>query len=113
MFSKVFLVLEYCSTSTQSLIVCVDVSFLAFQAGFVCSWLNPNKDTMGALDLGGASTQITFETSETIESKENMMKLMLYGRTYTLYTHSFLCYGKDQFLKKLLAYQIQVVSTKE
>ncbi|KAI3372576.1 hypothetical protein L3Q82_022703 [Scortum barcoo] len=72
--------------------------------GFVGRWLNPGRDTIGALDLGGASTQITFEILENdVEDKNNLMELKLYGQTYKLYTHSFLCYGQDQFLRKLLA----------
>lgn len=84
------------------------MSFLAIQYGFVGRWLNPGRESIGALDLGGASTQITFETSEKVEDKDNMMKLKLYGQTYSLYTQSFLCYGQDQFLRKLLAHLITV-----
>ncbi|XP_047236313.1 ectonucleoside triphosphate diphosphohydrolase 2-like isoform X2 [Girardinichthys multiradiatus] len=75
--------------------------------GFVGHWLNPGRTTIGALDLGGASTQITFQTSQELENQENLMKLTLYGQTYTLYTHSFLCYGQDQFIRKLLAHLIK------
>lgn len=75
--------------------------------GFISRWLNPGKPTIGALDLGGASTQITFETSEKVENPENAMALKLFGRTYNLYTQSFLCYGQDQFLRKLLAQLIK------
>ncbi|XP_038123669.1 ectonucleoside triphosphate diphosphohydrolase 2-like [Cyprinodon tularosa] len=75
--------------------------------GFVGRWLNPGRSTTGALDLGGASTQITFQTSQKLENQDNLMKLTLYGKTYTLYTQSFLCYGQDQFLRKLLAHLIQ------
>ncbi|XP_054876462.1 ectonucleoside triphosphate diphosphohydrolase 2-like [Poeciliopsis prolifica] len=75
--------------------------------GFVGHWLNPGRNTIGAMDLGGASTQITFETSQKLEDLKDQMKLTLYGNTYTLYTHSFLCYGQDQFLKRLLAHLIQ------
>lgn len=75
--------------------------------GFVGHWLNPGRKTIGALDLGGASTQITFETSEEIEDRSNAMELILYGQRYKLYTQSFLCYGQDQFLSKLLALLIQ------
>lgn len=89
---------------------CPDMSFLATQYGFVGRWLNPGRETIGALDLGGASTQITFETSEKVEDKDNEMKLNLYGKTYRLYTQSFLCYGQDQVLKKLLAHLIKVSS---
>ncbi|XP_014826484.1 PREDICTED: ectonucleoside triphosphate diphosphohydrolase 2-like [Poecilia mexicana] len=74
---------------------------------FVGHWLNPGRNTIGALDLGGASTQITFETSQNLENPDNQMNLTLYGQAYTLYTHSFLCYGQDQFLKRLLAHLIQ------
>lgn len=74
--------------------------------GFVGRWLNPGKDTIGALDLGGASTQITFQTSVKTESPETSMNLKLYGQNYQLYTHSFLCYGQDQFLRKILAHLI-------
>uniref|UniRef100_A0A671NX32 Ectonucleoside triphosphate diphosphohydrolase 2b n=1 Tax=Sinocyclocheilus anshuiensis TaxID=1608454 RepID=A0A671NX32_9TELE len=71
--------------------------------GFVGQWLSPGRDTVGALDFGGASTQITFETKQTVENKDNLMKLQLYGRDYQIYTKSFLCYGRDQVLLRLLA----------
>uniref|UniRef100_A0A8C2JV15 Ectonucleoside triphosphate diphosphohydrolase 2 n=1 Tax=Cyprinus carpio TaxID=7962 RepID=A0A8C2JV15_CYPCA len=75
--------------------------------GFVGRWLSPGKDTAGALDLGGASTQITFETKQTVENKDNLMQLRLYGRDYQIYTQSFLCYGRDQVLLRLLALLIK------
>lgn len=63
-----------------------------------------SQETYGALDLGGASTQITFvPRNQTIESPENALYFRLYGKDYNVYTHSFLCYGKDQaLLKKLI-----------
>ncbi|XP_029467060.1 ectonucleoside triphosphate diphosphohydrolase 2 isoform X2 [Rhinatrema bivittatum] len=71
--------------------------------GWIGRWIHPRKQTVGAMDLGGASTQITFETQEKIENPEDEMKLRLYGQTYIVYTHSFLCYGRDQVLKRLFA----------
>uniref|UniRef100_A0A8D0H1E6 Ectonucleoside triphosphate diphosphohydrolase 2 n=1 Tax=Sphenodon punctatus TaxID=8508 RepID=A0A8D0H1E6_SPHPU len=71
--------------------------------GWIGRWIHPIKSTLGAMDLGGASTQITFETQEHIESPENEVTLRLYGRMYKVYTHSFLCYGRDQVLKRLLS----------
>ncbi|KAG8535379.1 hypothetical protein GDO81_028695, partial [Engystomops pustulosus] len=62
--------------------------------------------TSGALDLGGASTQITFESDDFIESEDNSLHFRLYGRSYNVYTHSFLCYGKDQALRLQLANRI-------
>lgn len=69
-------------------------------------------ETMGALDLGGASTQITFvpHRSAGSESPNNSIVFRLYGNDYNLYTHSFLCYGKDQALRLTLAQQTQVDS---
>uniref|UniRef100_A0A8C6S7J0 Ectonucleoside triphosphate diphosphohydrolase 1 n=1 Tax=Nannospalax galili TaxID=1026970 RepID=A0A8C6S7J0_NANGA len=83
------------------------------------SWLNfispdsYSQETFGALDLGGASTQITFvPLNATIESPENSLQFRLYGKDYTVYTHSFLCYGKDQALWQKLAKDIQVSSSR-
>uniref|UniRef100_A0A8C3SE25 Ectonucleoside triphosphate diphosphohydrolase 2 n=1 Tax=Chelydra serpentina TaxID=8475 RepID=A0A8C3SE25_CHESE len=61
------------------------------------------KPTLGAMDLGGASTQITFETQKLIEDPQNGVTLRLYGQTYKVYTHSFLCYGRDQILRRMLS----------
>ncbi|NP_001004643.1 ectonucleoside triphosphate diphosphohydrolase 2a.1 [Danio rerio] len=76
--------------------------------GFVGQWITPGRDTVGALDFGGASTQITFVTKQTVENKDDLMKLRLYGRDYQIYTHSFLCYGRDQVLLRLLAHLITI-----
>lgn len=74
-------------------------------------WLSPGRPTLGALDFGGASTQITFATQEEIEDRRDRIKLRLYGQEYSLYTHSFLCYGQDQVLKRLLAHIVKVTLT--
>ncbi|XP_007478783.1 ectonucleoside triphosphate diphosphohydrolase 1 isoform X2 [Monodelphis domestica] len=66
------------------------------------------QETSGALDLGGASTQITFvPLKEDIESQDNSLHFRLYGKNYDVYTHSFLCYGKDQALRLKLVSNIQ------
>ncbi|XP_017546696.1 ectonucleoside triphosphate diphosphohydrolase 2 [Pygocentrus nattereri] len=75
--------------------------------GFVGHWLFPGRNTVGALDFGGASTQITFETGEKVEDSNNLMMLRLYGRNYRIYTQSFLCYGRDQMLRQLLAHLVK------
>uniref|UniRef100_A0A7M4EZQ4 Ectonucleoside triphosphate diphosphohydrolase 8 n=1 Tax=Crocodylus porosus TaxID=8502 RepID=A0A7M4EZQ4_CROPO len=62
-----------------------------------------NNEVLGALDLGGASTQITFQPSGTIEDNSTKVFFRLYGTEYSIYTHSYLCYGRDQALKMLLA----------
>ncbi|XP_010600727.1 ectonucleoside triphosphate diphosphohydrolase 2 [Loxodonta africana] len=75
--------------------------------GWVGRWFPPKKGTMGAMDLGGASTQITFETASPAEDPASEVQLCLYGQRYRVYTHSFLCYGRDQVLQRLLASVIQ------
>uniref|UniRef100_A0A3Q1FAS5 Ectonucleoside triphosphate diphosphohydrolase 1 n=1 Tax=Acanthochromis polyacanthus TaxID=80966 RepID=A0A3Q1FAS5_9TELE len=75
-------------------------------------FLSPSQglETTGALDLGGASTQISFvsDNYDGSESPSNSVTFRLYGNDYNLYTHSFLCYGKDQVLRLALAQQTQV-----
>uniref|UniRef100_A0A3Q3X7J5 Ectonucleoside triphosphate diphosphohydrolase 1 n=1 Tax=Mola mola TaxID=94237 RepID=A0A3Q3X7J5_MOLML len=68
-------------------------------------------ETTGALDLGGASTQISFVSDKYngSESPSNSVNFRLYGNDYNLYTHSFLCYGKDQALLMTQAKQTQSV----
>ncbi|XP_066188704.1 ectonucleoside triphosphate diphosphohydrolase 2 isoform X2 [Sylvia atricapilla] len=78
--------------------------------GWLGEWIQPQKKTLGAMDFGGASTQITFETRDTIENPRNEVMLKLYGQAYKVYTHSFLCYGRDQVLKRLLSKLLQAES---
>ncbi|KAM7033654.1 ectonucleoside triphosphate diphosphohydrolase 2 isoform 2-T2 [Acridotheres tristis] len=78
--------------------------------GWLGEWIQPQKKTLGAMDFGGASTQITFETRDTIENPRNKVMLKLYGQAYKVYTHSFLCYGRDQVLKRLLSKLLQAES---
>ncbi|KAM6244035.1 ectonucleoside triphosphate diphosphohydrolase 8-like [Porphyrio hochstetteri] len=63
----------------------------------------PVEDVVGALDLGGASTQITFLPGTTIDDSSTRALLRLYGTNYSIYTHSYLCYGQKQALNMLMA----------
>ncbi|XP_059159134.1 ectonucleoside triphosphate diphosphohydrolase 1-like [Physella acuta] len=60
--------------------------------------------TIGALDLGGASTQITFvpDSNASMPSEYNT-SLRLFGHNYTVYTHSYLCYGVMEVTNQILA----------
>ena len=65
-----------------------------------------NRQTFGALDMGGASTQITFVPTTTAP---NSVKLTLYGKEYSVYTHSFLCYGLREAQRRFLAQLVKVM----
>uniref|UniRef100_A0A8D2J693 Ectonucleoside triphosphate diphosphohydrolase 3 n=1 Tax=Varanus komodoensis TaxID=61221 RepID=A0A8D2J693_VARKO len=61
------------------------------------AWVHPHgAETTGALDLGGASTQISFIPEESTEASDSMLQVQLYGYPYKVYTHSFQCYGRDE-----------------
>lgn len=59
------------------------------------------------MDLGGASTQIAFVVDEQLNGPD-YMHIKLYGYPYNVYTHSFLCYGKNEAEKRVLDKVIQV-----
>ncbi|XP_054854268.1 ectonucleoside triphosphate diphosphohydrolase 8 isoform X2 [Eublepharis macularius] len=62
-------------------------------------WIHPSSASIwGALDLGGASTQISFVPAGPITEGEEAAQFRLYGFDYTIYTHSYLCYGQNQAL---------------
>ncbi|MEJ1271865.1 ectonucleoside triphosphate diphosphohydrolase 8 [Cricetulus griseus] len=82
---------------------------------FVCDqyssgqWILPEERILvGALDLGGASTQISFVPQAPILDQSTQATFRLYGANYSIYTHSYLCYGRDQVLRRLLAELAQV-----
>lgn len=61
--------------------------------------------TVGSLDLGGASTQIAFVPSPvptTLEKTADMFPLKLFGGQYDVYSHSFLCYGKNEAERRVM-----------
>ena len=69
-------------------------------------------ETVGALDLGGASTQITFvPAAGTQWDPQDKSTLRLYGQDLELYTHSYLCYGQVQMTKRRHAMLINLTDT--
>ncbi|KAJ7406727.1 Ectonucleoside triphosphate diphosphohydrolase 8 [Pitangus sulphuratus] len=66
------------------------------------AWLRPEAaNIFGALDLGGASTQISFIPESSVMDQNEASKFTLYGYNYNIYTHSYLCYGQNEALKRL------------
>lgn len=71
-------------------------------------WILPEERMLvGALDLGGASTQISFVPRGPIMDESTRATFRLYGANYSIYTHSYLCFGRDQVLNRLLAGLVQ------
>ncbi|NWZ68901.1 ENTP8 diphosphohydrolase, partial [Acrocephalus arundinaceus] len=71
---------------------------------FAERWEHPqDTEVLGALDLGGASAQITFQPGVPVQDRNTSVFFRLYGTNYSLYSHSYLCYGQTQALKMLLA----------
>uniref|UniRef100_A0A3Q4MHS6 Ectonucleoside triphosphate diphosphohydrolase 3 n=1 Tax=Neolamprologus brichardi TaxID=32507 RepID=A0A3Q4MHS6_NEOBR len=60
--------------------------------------------TVGSMDLGGASTQIAFAVQDDLKGAD-YLRVKLYGYPYNVYTHSFLCYGKNEAGKLVLEKQ--------
>ncbi|XP_069097498.1 ectonucleoside triphosphate diphosphohydrolase 8-like isoform X2 [Pleurodeles waltl] len=76
-------------------------SFMTYSFNGV--WVRPATTHMyGALDLGDVATLISFIPNVNIEDKREEATLRLYGVNYTIYTHSYFCYGVHPALKKLL-----------
>ncbi|NXJ70839.1 ENTP8 diphosphohydrolase, partial [Rostratula benghalensis] len=66
------------------------------------TWVRPEAaNIFGALDLGGASTQISFIPGNSVINWNETSKFTLYGYNYNIYTHSYLCYGQNEMLKRL------------
>ncbi|XP_068180843.1 ectonucleoside triphosphate diphosphohydrolase 3 [Antennarius striatus] len=63
-------------------------------------------ETSGSMDLGGASTQIAFAIQDDLIGPD-YMHVKLYGYPYNVYTHSFLCYGRNEAEKRILERVIQ------
>ena len=69
-------------------------------------------DTMGVLDMGGASTQMTFVPKNgTGIPPQHKTNFRLYGASYTVYTNSFLCYGLKESGRRHFALLAKVSPT--
>ncbi|XP_036605497.1 ectonucleoside triphosphate diphosphohydrolase 8 [Trichosurus vulpecula] len=75
---------------------------------FSGEWIQPSTAEMvGALDLGGASAQISFLPLGRIADPSTNAIFRLYGYNYSVYAHSYLCYGQNQMEKRLLERLVQ------
>ncbi|KAM9310201.1 ectonucleoside triphosphate diphosphohydrolase 3 [Pholidichthys leucotaenia] len=77
------------------------------EKNLVNKYIHPEgSKTVGSMDLGGASTQIAFAVQDDLKGP-NYLHIKLYGYPYNVYTHSFLCYGKNEAEKRVLDKVVQ------
>ncbi|CAF0733058.1 unnamed protein product [Adineta steineri] len=66
-----------------------------------------DPDMVGVLDLGGASTQVTFTYKATADDEpipaEFTTNITLFDSVYSPYAHSYLCWGKNEALRRYRA----------
>ena len=55
------------------------------------------EKSVGVLEMGGASTQITFNPD--VDALAGKFPVIVGGREYPLYTHSYLGYGQETVVK--------------
>lgn len=60
-----------------------------------------NATTLGAIDMGGASTQISFETQDP-NKPEDVISFNFAGKKYAVFAKSFLGLGQDQAREAIL-----------
>uniref|UniRef100_A0A8B9CMA2 Ectonucleoside triphosphate diphosphohydrolase 8 n=1 Tax=Anser brachyrhynchus TaxID=132585 RepID=A0A8B9CMA2_9AVES len=78
----------------------ITINYLLESFTKVGGW-SQTSNIFGALDLGGASTQISFIPKGSVINWNETSRFLLYGYNYNIYTHSYLCYGQNEMLKRL------------
>jgi hypothetical protein len=61
------------------------------------------RDSLGVLEMGGGSMQVTFEVGPevTVAEEDSFVFTTLLGRSFQLYAHSYLGFGQDHAQEKL------------
>ncbi|XP_023852736.1 ectonucleoside triphosphate diphosphohydrolase 8 [Salvelinus sp. IW2-2015] len=76
---------------------------------FEGEWVSPKgRKIWGALDMGGSSTQIAFTPGQPVQDPASALGPKLYGYQYEVYTHSYLCYGKEQAMRQLRVHLLKM-----
>lgn len=65
---------------------------------------------MGAMDMGGASMQIAFLPHVTPHQNYSS-SFSIFGDSFNIYTRSYLCYGINEAIRRILAYNLHVSHT--
>lgn len=70
-------------------------------------------ETIGTLDLGGASTQIVYITNPDVsqnstETQPFFSNIRIYGINYRPYSYSYLCWGNNEAIRMYRSYVFKV-----
>ena len=93
---------EIVSGTTEGILGWITSNYLSNVFGTNESRPAPSGGGFGALDWGGASSQITFEVGDDGQfgPAEDMHELSLYGKKYKIFTSSHLCYGQAEAVRR-------------
>ena len=68
-----------------------------------------SSQTLGALDMGGASTEITFAPENAAAMNPHFRETVeLFGKHYEVYSYSYQCYGVNEAYRRYLSHLVQV-----
>jgi Golgi nucleoside diphosphatase len=83
-----------------------EASFAWIASNFLLNKFDNISETVGIVDLGGSSSQIAFQIPKDfpVLNREDIVNFEISGRTYSVYSHSHLCYGTTSFLAMYRAY---------
>ncbi|MCP3958902.1 MAG: hypothetical protein GY719_13705 [bacterium] len=68
---------------------------------YLLGGLDPGAESTGALDLGGASTQMTFAAAECSATTADCGEIELGEASYPAYSHSYLGWGQDDAMRRV------------
>ena len=63
---------------------------------YLSGTFNSSNKSIGALDWGGASSQITFQVERSALKGRKAREVSLFGKSYEVFTTSHLCYGQKE-----------------
>jgi len=88
--------------------------FSWFTVNFLLDRFNsPSSQTVAALDLGGGSTQVTFQpdSAQAKKLKKHVYSINVFNHNISLYTHSYLGMGLMAARKAILTYNMNLEDT--
>lgn len=105
---------DYITTNYTPQLKAIEIRTITGKEEGLFDWLDVNYisnnftnhlETVGSLDVGGASTQIAFATTD-VSKAENETHITLNGQSYIVFSKSFLGLGQDQARNSMNTYPL-------